>query len=103
MSMPDQEASHLGSIPYKQFTMFKHGMVPCFAFEGGDTEHFLVRIGCRFDEGEIAVAAKDHQIAACQQELAVAVAAVLPFAFAGVSVEAGEHVLVQAVDLILPE
>src|SRR4051812_33838963 len=103
MSLPDQEASHLGGIPYKQFTMFKRGMVPCFALYGRNPEHFLVRIGAGFNESEVAIAAEDDEVAAREQELAVTVAAVLPFAFADVGVEAGEHVFVEAIDVAMPE
>src|SRR5438046_1185168 len=59
MSLPDQEASHFGGIPYKQFTLFERGMVPGFAVDRGYAEDLLVRLGLGFNKREVSIAAKD--------------------------------------------
>src|SRR5581483_559120 len=45
----------------------------------------------------------DHEMAAGEKQLAVTVAAVLPFAFAGLGVETNEDVFVEAVHVTLPD
>src|SRR5262245_64363945 len=78
-------------------------MVRRFSREGGKPRQFLVLLRrCQYD-GQIAVAAKHDQLSAGQQYLAVIVTLLFPPPRPRFSVDAGEDVFIQPIDVPAPE
>src|SRR5688572_4233146 len=73
-------------------------MIPGFALDGRKSYALVVALRRGAHHGKVAVLSKDEQLSAREHHLAVAVAAPLPLEIAGGCIDAGEDVLVQAVD-----
>ena len=97
------EAGHLGAVSDEKLSLGEGGVIPGFAPDCLEAGEFVATLGSRTDEGEFAIAAEDYQIAAGQEELAIAIAAILPFAFTGCGIETGQNVFVEAIDISLPK
>lgn len=88
-------------IAHEQILAGESGGIPCFAIERGELGQFNLFLRVGLEQDDIAVFRHNKDVTASKQDLAMAVAAILPFAAAVLGVDTGENAIIKAIKMVV--